>query len=270
VQRYSVLAATACKQHQSDPKKATQAIIEEIKLDSELFRIGLTKVLFKAGVLGTLEELRDEAISKVLIMLQAQMRKFLTKMSYKKLLSQRLALAVMQRNVKAYITLRNWGWWKLFANIKPLLQWSKKEEERKAREAEEARLKELERIENERRAAMAKELEEANVKLLREKNELFQELSALRDVSNEHEKEAKKLGGQKADLEAQIRELKERLASEEAQAGELGRKKKGLEGDLNEMRKEAEELAAKIKRLRRWVGICKIFGVISRRIIGSA
>jgi len=59
------------------------------------------------------------------------------------------------------------------------------------------------------------------------------------------------LGGQKADLEAQIRELKERLASEEAQAGELGRKKKGLEGDLNEMRKEAEELAAKIKKVSR-------------------
>lgn len=82
VQRYSILAPNACTQHASDPKKATQKIIEEVKLDAELFRIGHTKILFKAGVLGTLEEYRDEAIGKILCLLQAQIRKYLvTKVS---------------------------------------------------------------------------------------------------------------------------------------------------------------------------------------------
>ncbi len=209
--------------------------------------------MFKAGVLGTLEELRDEAVSKVLIMLQAQMRKYLTKMHYKKLLSQRLALQVMQRNVKAFITLRNWGWLKLYNAMKHLLVSAKKAEEERLRKEQEERERlereRLERIENERRAALAKELEETNVKLLKEKNELFQELSALRDVSNEHEKEAKKLSSQKADLEAQIREVKDRLTSEESQSGDLNRKKKALETEINEMRKDAEELSAKIKKV---------------------
>ena len=51
-QRYSILAATACKRAAADPKQATQAIVDEVKLDAELYRIGHTKILFKAGVLG--------------------------------------------------------------------------------------------------------------------------------------------------------------------------------------------------------------------------
>lgn len=54
VQRYSILAASACKQNSGDAKKATEAIVAEVKLDKELFRIGNTKILFKAGVLGKL------------------------------------------------------------------------------------------------------------------------------------------------------------------------------------------------------------------------
>ena len=63
--RYGILAAEACKANK-DPKKACAAVLEEIKLDNELYRVGLTKVLFKAGVLGTLEEMRDAVITKIL------------------------------------------------------------------------------------------------------------------------------------------------------------------------------------------------------------
>ncbi len=126
-QRYSILAATACKENSGNPKKATSLILEEVKLDAELYRIGLTKVLFKAGVLGQLEEYRDTAISKILTLLQSQIRRYIIKKVYKSMLDQRLALSVLQRNIKAFITLRTWGWWKLFSNIKPLLQNSKKE-----------------------------------------------------------------------------------------------------------------------------------------------
>ena len=127
VQRYSILSPTSCKENRNDPKKATALILEEVKLDTELYRIGLTKVLFKAGVLGQLEEYRDTAISKILTLLQSQMRRFIIAKVYKQMLDQRLALSVLQRNIKAFITLRTWGWWKLFSNIKPLLQNSKKE-----------------------------------------------------------------------------------------------------------------------------------------------
>ena len=127
VQRYSILSPSECKKHAADPKKAAAGIIKEVNLSEELYRLGLTKVLVKAGVLGTLEEYRDTAVSKILTMLQSFIRMYLMKKEYKRMLVQKVALAALQRNLKAYIGLRNWGWWKLFTKVKPLLKNSKRE-----------------------------------------------------------------------------------------------------------------------------------------------
>ena len=127
VQRYSILAPAAVKTHSSDPNRATAELLKEVKLNEELFRLGITKVLFKAGVVGTLEEYRDAAVAKILIMLQSHVRMFLMKRMYRNMLEQHSAMSVLQRNLGAYIGLRNWPWWKLFTKIKPLLQNSKRE-----------------------------------------------------------------------------------------------------------------------------------------------
>ena len=117
------------KANASDKKKATAECLKEVKLSDELYRIGLTKVLFKAGVLGTLEDYRDTAISKILTYLQAYIRLYQMKKYFRVMLEQKNALSVVQRNLRAYISLRNWGWLKLFNKLKPLLQDSKKKEE---------------------------------------------------------------------------------------------------------------------------------------------
>ena len=124
--RYSILAPAIMKANPKDKKKATADTLKEVALSDELYRIGLTKVLFKAGVLGTLEEYRDNAISKILTYLQAYIRFYQMKKKYKVMLQQKLALSVVQRNLKAYIGLRNWGWWKLMTKVKPLLKNSKR------------------------------------------------------------------------------------------------------------------------------------------------
>ena len=127
VQRYSILAPNAAKANKDHPNKAAAEIIKEVNVSEELYRLGITKVLLKAGVLGSLEEYRDTAISKIMTMLQAFIRLYIMKREYKKMLVQRVALSVLQRNLKAYISLRNWPWWKLFTKVKPLLKNSKKE-----------------------------------------------------------------------------------------------------------------------------------------------
>ena len=129
IQRYSILNPSACKgvSDAAGAKKATDAILETIKMDAELFRLGLTKVLFKAGVLGTLEEHRDAAISKILTMLQSHIRTYLMKKNIQNLIEQKKAIGVLQRNVKSFITLRAWPWWTLMTFVKPLLNNSKKE-----------------------------------------------------------------------------------------------------------------------------------------------
>ena len=125
LQRYGILAATASKD--KDTKKACSLVLEGVKLNSESYRIGLTKVLFKAGVLGELEELRDEAVNKILRLLQSQIRRFYVRKNIKLMLAQKVALGVLQKNLKSYLGLKAWKWWTIIANMGPLLQNEKKE-----------------------------------------------------------------------------------------------------------------------------------------------
>ena len=126
--RYSILAPSEANQESDEQgNKATAAILKEINFPEDNFRLGHTKVFFKAGMLGYLEELRDVAVSKVVTMIQSHIRKYLMQKAFNKMIEQKLALSVLQRNCKAYLTLRNWYWWKLFTKVKPLLQQSKRE-----------------------------------------------------------------------------------------------------------------------------------------------
>jgi myosin heavy subunit len=63
-----VLAADAAKSS-DDPKKCADAILQKLinenKLTDENFRVGVTKVFFKAGVLAALEDYRDEKLGEI-------------------------------------------------------------------------------------------------------------------------------------------------------------------------------------------------------------
>ena len=52
-------------------------------------RLGHTKVFFRAGVLGALEDMRDERLSKILSLFQAHVRGYIMRRSYQKLQDQR-------------------------------------------------------------------------------------------------------------------------------------------------------------------------------------
>lgn len=70
-------------------KQVTSNILEAIQLDKAEYRLGITKVFFKAGVLAKLEDLRDEKLSKIISMFQAHIRGYLMRKAYKKLQDQR-------------------------------------------------------------------------------------------------------------------------------------------------------------------------------------
>jgi myosin heavy chain 6/7 len=165
-QRYSILSPNAAASKDFvDAKKVTDAVLKDIALSEELYRLGSTKVFFKAGTLGHLEDLRDQALSKIIAKLQGQVRGFYMRKEYKKMLEQRLALSVLQRNIRKYLSLRNWAWWKLYTKVKPLLSVARQEDELKKLEDEFKALKET--LEKEEK--LRKEVEETNSKLIRGK-----------------------------------------------------------------------------------------------------
>lgn len=64
------------------------------------------QVFFRAGVLGQMEELRDDRLSKIVSWLQAYIRGYLSRKEYKKLQEQRLdnvyTINIMYMNIPIF------------------------------------------------------------------------------------------------------------------------------------------------------------------------
>ena len=124
-QRYELLTPNVIPKGFMDGKKACEKMIEALELDPGLFRIGQSKIFFRAGVLAHLEEERDLRITDLVVKFQAYCRGLLARRNYKKRVQQLNAIRILQRNCAAYLKLRNWQWWRLYTKVKPLLQVTK-------------------------------------------------------------------------------------------------------------------------------------------------
>merc|ERR1711910_274913 len=82
--RYNIIGAAAVAKAKKD-KDVAGAVFKAIKLDPEKWRLGHTKVFFRAGILGFMEEVRDDRIGEVLSWLQAQARAKSSRLIFKKL-----------------------------------------------------------------------------------------------------------------------------------------------------------------------------------------
>uniref|UniRef100_A0A1S4H334 Uncharacterized protein n=2 Tax=gambiae species complex TaxID=44542 RepID=A0A1S4H334_ANOGA len=242
--RYKILCPQLIKEPCS-PEKVTQIVLTHIQLPEEQFRMGKTKVFFRAGVLGQMEEFRDERLSKIMSWMQAWCRGYLSRKEFKKMQEQRVSLEIVQRNLRKYLKLRTWAWWKLWQKVKPLLNVSRVEDqiaklEEKATKAQEAYEKE---------EKLRKELEALNSKLLAEKTALLDSLSGEKGALQEYQEKAAKLTAQKNDLENQLRDTQERLAQEEDARNQLFQTKKKLEQEIGSQKKDAEDLELQIQKI---------------------
>jgi len=96
---------------------------------------------------------------------------------------RRAALKMLQRNVRNWMTLRNWDWWKLFCTIKPLLSQSRADEELRAKEEELGELKE----EVEKEETTMAEIQQKLTVVEQEKNELAAQLSSVSIQTGYHQ-----------------------------------------------------------------------------------
>merc|ERR1712106_2923 len=103
-------------------KAAAGAVLDLIKLPVEKFRLGHTKVFFRAGILGVMEETREDRIGSVLAWLQSGARGKAARMQFKKLQDQKLALYACQRAIRNYFTAKTWLWMQIWLAIKPNLK----------------------------------------------------------------------------------------------------------------------------------------------------
>merc|ERR1719289_472815 len=72
--RYSIVAPKIFSDHKDDPKECAGKALPACGMDPDDFRTGHTKVMFRAGKLSNLEEIREQALSKIVLKMQAHVR----------------------------------------------------------------------------------------------------------------------------------------------------------------------------------------------------
>merc|ERR1712038_774574 len=95
--RYVILNPKNMHGAGEDLKAGAKLILEEHESLNDKWRLGHTKVFFRAGTIGILEEIRDEKIKSIVNVIQALCRRYIGIKSYKHEVLKKDMIPVMQR-----------------------------------------------------------------------------------------------------------------------------------------------------------------------------
>uniref|UniRef100_A0A673WPD3 Myosin, heavy chain 10, non-muscle n=1 Tax=Salmo trutta TaxID=8032 RepID=A0A673WPD3_SALTR len=245
-QRYEILTPNAIPKGFMDGKQACERMIRALELDSNLFRIGQSKIFFRTGVLAHLEEERDLKITDIIIYFQSVCRGYLARKAFAKKQQQLSALKVLQRNCAAYLKLRHWQWWRLFTKVKPLLQVTRQEEEMQAKDEELVKVKERQsKVEGE-----LVDMERKHQQLLEEKNILAEQLQAETELFAEAEEMRARLAAKKQELEEILHDLESRVEEEEERNQSMQNEKKKMQSHIQDLEEQLDEEEAARQKLQ--------------------
>merc|ERR1719510_568385 len=243
--RYNILAASAVAKAKND-KAAAGAVMDVVKFDKEKFRLGHTKVFFRAGQLGKMEEIREDRIGAVLAWLQSGARGKASRMQFKKLQDQKLALYSCQRAIKTYMIAKTWKWMQIWLVIKPNLKCTqfgkyKKEYEDKIALAE---------ANIDKAVAECTAVTEVHTKLSAEKNELVLALQSGGSAVQEIIDKTTRLENARNDLQKQVDQTNARVKAEDDTIN-------GIEQAGVKVTTEAVRLRDEIKNLEATIEKCE-------------
>lgn len=225
--RYEVLCQNMPKGY-IEGQAYCKIMLEKLNMDRSWYRVGLTKVFFRAGVLAELEEKRDTLIRDIVVRFQAVARMYVQRRIYKKQQYRAEATRVIQRNFQVYLQLQQNPWWQLFVRMRPLLGATRQSNEVKKREEEIKLLQTKMQQEEAQRAKVEDERRRAEAEI----QKVQQTLESERALALDKEEIFRRLQDREAEL---IEKLHGALEDQE-----------GLEDQLEELmiaRKNTEELA---------------------------
>merc|ERR1719510_1599435 len=241
--RYNILAAAAVAKAKND-KAAAGAVMDVVKFDKEKFRLGHTKVFFRAGQLGKMEEIREDKIGSVLSWLQSGARGKASRMKFKKLQDQKLALYACQRAISMFMIAKTWKWMQIWLAIKPHLKCTqfgkyKKEYEDKIALAE---------ANIDKAIAECTAVTDVHAKLAAEKNELVLALQSGGSAVQEIIDKTTRLENAKNDLQKQVDQTNARVKAEEDTISGIEQAGSKVTADAVRLREEIKELESTIEK----------------------
>ncbi|KAK7870315.1 hypothetical protein R5R35_003705 [Gryllus longicercus] len=245
-QRYELLTPNVIPKGFMDGKKACENMINALELDPNLYRVGQSKIFFRAGVLAHLEEERDYKITDLIVNFQAFCRGYLARRNFHKRTQQLNAIRIIQRNCAAYLKLRNWQWWRLYTKVKPLLEVTKQEEKLTQKEDELKQVKEKLDV----ATTNVQEYERKYQQAVAEKAVLSEQLQAEVELCAEAEEMRVRLAARKQELEEILHDLETRIEEEEERSNNLMNDKKKLQLNIQDLEEQLEEEEAARQKLQ--------------------
>merc|ERR1719283_309464 len=240
--RYNILGAQAVAKAKND-KAAAQAVMDILKLDKEKFRLGHTKVFFRAGIGGWMEEQRENKIGTVLAWLQAGARGKAARMQFKKLQDQKMALYACQRAIRSYMMAKTWLWLQLWLSIKPHLKCS---QFGKFKAEYEAKIAEAEANMDTALAARSK-VQAVYDGLAAQKNEIALALKSGGSAVQEIIDKAVRIENQAADVQKDLQQVNDRIKGEQSQ-------KKALEATIQATNAKVAQLQGEVSQTEAILG----------------
>jgi myosin protein heavy chain len=243
-QRYEVLCRNMPKGY-LEGQTAAQIMLEKLDLDKALYRVGLTKVFFRAGVLAELEEQRDALIRNIMSRFQSVARGFTQRRIANKRLYRAEATRIIQRNFGVYMDLCNNPWWRLFVRMKPLLGATRTAGEVKKRDEKILKLEIKIQQENNDRQKLEEERRRAETEVQR----IQQTLESERSLALDKEEIFKRLQQRETELSEKLAGAIEDQEHLEDQLDELIDAKKTAEEEADKRRGQLEQAGQIIQRL---------------------
>merc|ERR1712168_1060218 len=268
--RYAILAPKEAhkamklvKRPVTEEKKniaATHAVMDKVNLVGDKFQYGHTKIFFRAGILGLMEEIRDDRINDLVAMLQGAIRAYYARRIYKKLWDHKMGLLVAQRTIRNYMIGKKWLWWTLWLALKPNLKAGHFEEFKQELAAKTQFAQDhLEEVIKEREESVRKhdkitaEVDEIRVSLAggtNAKEDLLNKISKLEDIKGGLQKEINILNQKISGEEEVIDNLQEGLKKTETNQSSLGREMRECESRLAQVQDEKADKDAQIKQMK--------------------
>jgi len=246
--RYSIVAPKIFAVNKDDPKSCATKALPSVGMDMDDFRCGHTKIMFRAGKLSNLEEIREKALSKIILKMQCHIRGLLVQLTFNEKKAEKKAIASIQQNIRNYYNCKNWPWYQFYMLVvheSSKIRKKKEEEERRRLMAEgfhkleemlQGKIADREKVERVNNG-LKQRLEELRAEAAMQEAESAELKTALKRLDADNAAAASHL----ADVESGIAKERTELQVElKKWKTEMVEEKKEKEQTLNEMKSQVD------------------------------
>jgi len=244
IHRFIIIKPKEVHQAGADLKLGTKIILESIEAMNDKWRLGHTKVFFRAGAMGCLEEVREDSIKAILNYIQGLARGYTSRMEYKTLIFKKDQVPIMQRNIKKYLFFRDWTWYFLVNGTKRFIGQQDMEAEIAALEEEAAvACKAYDEVVSER-----DRLEEENKRMTEDKKAMLTQIEAEQGDLSSYQKDLAVASETKSQKEEELKQTQNTLTEAQEKRSQLTETKRKFENDLGGFRKDIEDMEITIQK----------------------